>query len=59
VVLGLMAKKQIKESNGTQGGSGLATAGIIIGVLGLLAGIAYVILVVMLGTFETSFNSDF
>ena len=36
IVLGFMAKKQIQESGGTQGGDGLATAGIIIGIATLV-----------------------
>lgn len=35
LVLGTRAKKEIKRSNGTQRGSGLATAGIILGIVGL------------------------
>lgn len=64
IVFGFMAKKQIRESNGTQTGGGLATAGIILGIVGILAALAYVVLVVLLGVFgETSsefqFDSDF
>lgn len=60
IIFGFMAKKQIRESNGTQTGSGLATAGIIIGIIGVVAAIAYVVLVVMLGVFgETTTNTDF
>ena len=59
IIFGVMAKKQIRESNGTQGGGGLATAGIIIGIVGILAVLAYVVLVVMLGVFGESVESDF
>ena len=41
IVLGFMAKNQIKESGGTQGGDGLATAGIVIGFLSIAFGILY------------------
>ncbi len=36
VALGFVAKHEIKRANGSQTGSGLATAGIILGVFGLL-----------------------
>jgi hypothetical protein len=39
VVSGVMAKREIRRSNGTQGGGGVANAGIALGVLGLLAAI--------------------
>jgi hypothetical protein len=39
VISGVMAKREIRHSNGTQGGGGLATAGIALGALGLLAAI--------------------
>jgi hypothetical protein len=49
VVMGHMARKQIAESNGTQGGDGMAVAGLILGyshlVLSCLAG-AFVLLMV-------------
>jgi hypothetical protein len=35
VVMGFVAKRQIAASNGTQSGSGLATAGIVLGLIGL------------------------
>lgn len=41
IVLGFVAKNQIKESGGTQGGDGLATAGIVIGFASILLGIIY------------------
>lgn len=39
---GVMAKREIRRSNGTQGGSGLATAGIALGVVGLLIAVALI-----------------
>jgi hypothetical protein len=39
VISGVMAKREIRHSNGAQGGGGLATAGIALGALGLLAAI--------------------
>lgn len=41
IVLGFVAKNQIKASGGTQGGDGLATAGIIVGFVGILLGIVW------------------
>jgi hypothetical protein len=35
LVFGYIAKKQIRESNGTQGGQGMATAGIVLGWIGV------------------------
>ena len=46
IVLGRMAKQQIAESGGTQSGEGLAQAGIIIGIVGLVLAVLYVILIV-------------
>ncbi len=60
VVFGFVARNQIKKSNGTQGGSGLALAGIIVG----FALIAIFILVVSLiaafghATTCTDFNNN-
>ena len=45
VIFGFVAKREIRESNGTQTGDGLATAGIIIGFVGI-AGVALFILFV-------------
>jgi uncharacterized membrane protein YvbJ len=39
LILGIVASNQIKNSNGTQTGQGLATAGIIIGAISTLVGI--------------------
>ncbi len=38
LILGIVAKNQIKNSNGTQTGDGMATAGIIIGAISTLFG---------------------
>ena len=35
IVLGVVAKNQIKASNGTQGGDNLATIGIVLGAVGI------------------------
>jgi len=41
IVLGFVAKNQIKQSGGTQGGDGLATAGIAIGIAGIVLSILW------------------
>ncbi|MDP9333774.1 MAG: DUF4190 domain-containing protein [Actinomycetota bacterium] len=50
IVLGFVARTQIRESHGRQGGDGLALAGI---VLGFLA-IAFVIAILVLGVVSNS-----
>jgi hypothetical protein len=36
IIFGFVAKSQIRQSGGTQGGDGMATAGIVLGVLWLV-----------------------
>lgn len=45
IVFGFIARSQIKQSNGTQKGEGMALAGIIIGFAGIVIGIVTVIVV--------------
>lgn len=62
IVFGVMAKRQIEESNGTETGEGFATAGIIIGIIGLVLAVAYVIFIIVAvaSTDSNDFNnSDF
>ncbi len=49
VVLGHMAKRQIAESNGRQTGAGLATAGLVIGYIGIGILLIYVIALASIG----------
>ena len=44
IVFGFVARGQIRRSNGTQGGNGMAVAGIIIGFAGLAVGVLLVVL---------------
>ncbi len=44
VVLGMLAKKEIRESNGAKKGAGLAQWGFILGIVGLVLGVLYWIL---------------
>jgi hypothetical protein len=58
VILGFIARNEIKRSNGSKSGEGMALAGIIIGFLGL-AGIALlIVLVVALGTAANTIVQD-
>lgn len=41
IVLGVVAKNQIKASGGTQGGDNLATIGIVLGAVGILLNILW------------------
>ncbi|MDP8929168.1 MAG: DUF2510 domain-containing protein [Actinomycetota bacterium] len=48
IVLGLLARREIDRSSGGQRGSGLASAGIVVGLLGLLlAGVMFAMFVVL------------
>ncbi len=47
IVFGFIARSQIKKSNGTQRGEGMALAGIIIGFAGIVIGIILIIVVVV------------
>ena len=56
LVLGVVAKRQIRDSNGTQTGDGMATAGIIIGGIALVLWIIYWIFVAA-GVVNMNFNT--
>jgi hypothetical protein len=43
IVFGVMAKKRIRESNGWVTGGGMATAGIVLGIVGLVGSVIYFI----------------
>ena len=48
VITGYIGRNQIKESGGTQGGNGMATAGLILGAIPLVFGVcAFCVLVVL------------
>ena len=47
IIFGFIARSQIKKSNGTQRGEGMALAGIIIGFIGIVIGIILIIVVVV------------
>jgi hypothetical protein len=52
IVCGFMGKKQIDESDGAEGGSGMAIAGIVMGFIGLVLGVLLLLMFVFL--IETS-----
>ena len=60
IVFGFVARSQIRNANGTQGGSGLALAGIIVG-FSLI--VVFLVVVILVAVFSTtthcvgSFNS--
>ncbi|MDA2979216.1 MAG: DUF4190 domain-containing protein [Actinomycetota bacterium] len=57
VIFGHVSLSQIKVSNGTQGGRGMAIAGLVLGYIGI-ASIAFLIAVIALGTaVNGEFNS--
>jgi hypothetical protein len=51
LVLGFLGRKEINESNGTKKGGGLATAGLVLGAIGVVLSAVYWILVVA-GSFD-------
>jgi hypothetical protein len=55
IVLGFIARSQIKASQGRQSGQGMATAGIILGFVGVALIVIYVVAVALLaGSNSTS-----
>jgi hypothetical protein len=57
IVTGVLGRKQIAESQGRQKGSGMALAGVILGAVGLLVGVAYWILIAT-GAINANFYMD-
>ena len=57
VVTGFMARKQIEESQGRLKGSGMATAGLILGAVGVVVGVVYWILI-LAGALSSDFTFD-
>lgn len=48
LIMGYIARRQIAESRGTMGGSGLATAGIVIGWIGIIVALLAVCLSILI-----------
>ena len=53
LIFGIKARRQIDWSGGTQGGRGLATAGIVLGIIGIV-GAVIVVAVVIAGAAHSS-----
>lgn len=58
IVLGIIARKEIDQSQGTQKGSGMALAGIITGAIAILLFVVGIILV-LTGAVDYNFTTDF
>jgi hypothetical protein len=59
IVFGFVARSQIRQSNGSQGGSGLALAGIIVGFSLIVLFVLAVILIAVFATNVTHCNGSF
>ena len=58
IIFGFVGRKQIKESEGSQTGGGLAVAGIILGLIGIASGILTIVLfAVAANNVTTDFNN--
>jgi uncharacterized membrane protein len=53
IVLGLVARGQIRRTNGRQPGAGLAMTGIVIGLIGLIATIVFFVMLMIRVEHET------
>ncbi len=42
IVLSIQAKKEIEQSGGSQSGGGMATAGLVLGIIGLVLTVAWI-----------------
>jgi hypothetical protein len=58
LVLGILGKKEIAESNGAKTGAGLAQAGFILGIIGIVFSVLYWILLAS-GALDVNTYSDF
>lgn len=59
VVLGFMARSEIRKSQGTLTGDGMATAGLILGLIAVVLGVAGIILVFATGAFSEFYDSSY
>ena len=57
IILGTQAKREIDKSAGREGGRGMATAGIIMGWIGVVFALLGIALIVMLGLIGSSIDS--
>jgi hypothetical protein len=58
LVFGHIAKREIEESRGTQGGGGMATAGIVMGWIGVGLAVLYLLLVLVFGVAALELDSN-
>ena len=58
LVLGILGKKEIATSGGTKKGAGMAQWGFILGIIGIVIGVLYWILIIS-GAIDLSYYSDF
>ena len=58
IFLSSAAKKEIAASGGVQGGAGQAKAGLILGIIGIVGWLAYIVLVLSTGGFEFSTSTS-
>lgn len=58
LVFGHMAKNEIEASNGTQGGAGTATAGIVMGWIGIGLAVLYLVIVLIFGVTALSISGE-
>jgi uncharacterized protein DUF4190 len=50
LIFGTKAKKQIDWSNGAQGGRGIANAGVVLGIVGIVGAVIYWALIIIAAT---------
>jgi len=53
-IMGFISRSRITASGGTLGGGGLAIGGLILGVIGFVAGIAWILIFIALGNSSTT-----
>jgi hypothetical protein len=58
LVFGHIAKNEIESSNGAQGGGGMATAGIVMGWIGVGLALLYLVLVLVFGVAALELDSN-
>lgn len=54
LIFGIKARKQIDWSNGTQGGRGMATAGTVLGMVGVVGALIYWAVIIVAATHTSS-----
>jgi hypothetical protein len=56
IIFGVIARRQIDESNGQEGGRGMATAGLVVGIVGLIGTILWFLLVIGLAASTPTYS---